>query len=175
MRPEITQISSAEEFLRWYWLKEELILFCRQRKLSTVGQKPEIAARIVAYLNGDALPASTKKSARGEMPSTFTKDTVIGTGWRYNPSLGKFFRDQCGSTFRFNAAMRTFIHNGSGKTLSQAIQCYRESVTKNAPKQEIIPQNEYNRHSREYSEQNPKASRQEILAAWWNKRSRPKN
>ena len=51
------------------------------------------------------------------MPAVFTAATVIGAGWRCNPGLGAYFRKVAGQGFRFNAAMRDFIHNGAGRTL----------------------------------------------------------
>jgi SAP domain-containing new25 len=44
-RPELNNALSAQEFARWYWLKEELLMFCRTAGLSAVGLKPEIANR----------------------------------------------------------------------------------------------------------------------------------
>ncbi len=33
MRPELTRITNADDFLNYYWLKEELVQFCRENEL----------------------------------------------------------------------------------------------------------------------------------------------
>jgi hypothetical protein len=169
-RPALNHKLSAEDFQRWYWLKEELYKYCRENKLSGVGSKPDLTQRIIAHLKGEDAPPVTKIAKKGAMPVTFELSTVIGNGWKCNPSLGQFFRLHCGASFRFNAAMRNFIHTQVGSTLWQAVRCYEASVAPGAPRQEIIPQNEYNRHTREFYKTNPMATRGEVLAAWWQKR-----
>ena len=133
-RPLLTRRLSAAEFARWYWLKTELVAFCRELRISGAGSKPEINARISASLAGASAPARAQRRVRGQMPFTFRTETLIGAGWSCNPALGAFFRAQCGKTFRFNAAMRTFIHTQEGQPLSAAIDCYRASVAPRAPR-----------------------------------------
>jgi SAP domain-containing new25/Domain of unknown function (DUF6434) len=174
-RPALNQKLSAADFQRWYWLKEELSEYCRVNNLSRSGSKPDIAQRIIAHLSGEKLPPPSKVKKRGDMPSSFKLGDVIGQGWKCNPSLGAFFRKHCGAGFRFNAAIRNFIHTHAGSTLQQAVECYKESVAPGAPKQEIIPQNEYNRHTREFYQTHPKATRGQVLEAWWAKRNSEKS
>ena len=172
-RPLLTRRLSATEFARWYWLKTELVAFCHELRISGVGSKPEINARISASLAGASAPARTPRRARGEMPVAFRTDTFIGAGWSCNPALGAFFRAQCGNAFRFNAAVRAFIHTQEGQPLSAAIDCYRASVAPGAPRQALAAQLEYNRHTRDYYRNNPGATPGEVVAAWRVRRSRP--
>jgi SAP domain-containing new25 len=174
-RPTLNSKLSAEDFQRWYWLKEELSEYCRVNNLSRSGSKPDIALRIIAHLSGEKLPPTTKVKKKGNMPLFFKLSDVIGRGWKCNPSLGAFFREHCGAGFRFNAAIRNFVHTQAGSSLQQAVECYRASVAPGAPKQEIIPQNEYNRHTREFYQTHPKATRSQVLEAWWAKRNSEKN
>jgi hypothetical protein len=173
-RPTLKQVGSAQQFLRWYWLKEELYEYCKSNALPTSGSKPELAQRIVAHLSGAPIPPVKRSVRAGAMPTTFELSTVIGHGWRCNPSLGQFFRTHCGRGFRFNAATRNFVHTKEGSTLAQAIDCYKASVAVGAPKQEIIAQNEYNRHTREFFAANPHATREQALQTWWLKRNTQK-
>ena len=172
-RPLLTRRLSATEFARWYWLKTELVAFCRELRISGAGSKPEINARISASLAGASAPARAQRRVRGQMPFTFRTETLIGAGWSCNPALGAFFRAQCGKTFRFNAAVRAFIHTQEGQPLSAAIDCYRASVAPGAPRQALAAQLEYNRHTREYYRDHPGASPGEVVAAWHVRRSRP--
>lgn len=169
-RPLLTHVTSAEELLRWYWLKEELIQICRRHKIPSSGTKPELTARIAAHFSGKPLRSAKRVLRKAEMPSEFGLETRISEGWRCTPALGAFLRSQCGRTFRFNKPVRDFIHSGMGHKLSEVVEVYRQSVKPDAPKLEIPPQLEYNRHTREYYASNPGAKREEVLAAWWTKR-----
>jgi hypothetical protein len=128
VRPQLKLGLSVEEFRRWYWLKSELLVFCQTEGLTCAGPKPDLAARIDAYLRGAAQPSVNRVSRKGVMPRYFTEQTVIGEGWRCGPSLGQFFRGNCGKNFRFNAAIRNFIHTQAGPTLAEAIACYKASL-----------------------------------------------
>lgn len=174
-RPRLTRRLSAAEFARWYWLKTELVAFCRTLKVSGSGSKPELSARIRAALDGRALPTRAPRRPRARMPEAFTTATLIEAGWSCNPQLGQFFRAQCGPAFRFNAAVREFIHTMAGQPLSAAIACYHASVAPGAPRQALAPQLEYNRHTRDYYREFPGASSREVIAAWREKRAKPNN
>jgi hypothetical protein len=146
--------------------------FCRSQKLSTLGLKCDLEGRILARLSGKAaveLPAAKRKAT--VMPVHFAMETVIGKGWRCNPALGAFFRQALGNGFHFNAATREFIHNGEGRTIAEAAICYQNSVAPGRKKSIIPAQLEYNRHFREYFAQNPGATREEAIAAWWTRRN----
>jgi hypothetical protein len=171
-RPTLTTTLDAGEFLRWYWLRAELVTFCRQVVLSTSGIKPELTERIAAHLGGKKPPAVSKTVRNAVMPSEFTLHTRIGAGWRCGPALGAFMRAHCGKSFRFNAAVRHFVHHEVGRTLGEAVECFRKSVAPGAPKSTIPKQLEYNQHTRAFYEANPGASRQEVLQAWWARRAR---
>jgi SAP domain-containing new25/Domain of unknown function (DUF6434) len=169
-RPNLEPSIPVAEFRRWYWLKSELVTFCRHNGLGTGGSKPQLAARIDAYLCGNAVPAVIQAKRNALMPKVFTRDTIISAGWRCSPALGAYFRGVCGAGFRFNAAIRQFVHEGQGKTLGEAATHYEQSVAPGAPRQPIIAQNQYNQHTRDFFANYPNATRKECLAAWYRKR-----
>ncbi|MEM8545773.1 MAG: SAP domain-containing protein, partial [Cyanobacteria bacterium P01_H01_bin.119] len=47
---------NATEFRRWYWLKAELVAYCKQTGLKSTGQKADIAERIGQYLLTGQMP-----------------------------------------------------------------------------------------------------------------------
>ncbi|MGL4574680.1 MAG: DUF6434 domain-containing protein, partial [Burkholderiaceae bacterium] len=150
-RPALDRKLNAEEFKAWYWLKEELLAFCRAHGIATSGSKPELAQRIAQFLaGGKADAAPIVRRVRGAMPAVYTPQARIGAGWTCSVALSQFFKQHCGKAFRFNAAMRDFIHYGEGKTLAQAIECYHASIAPDAPARPIAPQLEYNRFTRDY-------------------------
>lgn len=168
VRPALTAYLTADEFRAWYWLKSELVAFCRTEGLPTSGLKAEVRDRITAYLSGEALPEPKRRTKRaGAMPETFALDTVVGEGWRCSPKLGAFYRSVCGPGFRFNAAMRDFVHNGAGRTLADGIGVYEASKNQKGP---IAASLEYNQHMRRYFARHPNATREEAIAAWWEQR-----
>jgi hypothetical protein len=96
------------------------------------------------------------------MPTSFTRDTLISSGWRCSQSLRAFFQAEIGSHFHFDQVMRNFIAQGAGKTLQQAIEVWlqpRQTTT-------IASQFEYNRHMRAFFERHPDATREEAIRAW---------
>jgi hypothetical protein len=165
-RPTLSPALSADEFLRWYWLKSELLAACRVLGIRTSGSKPELTARIAAALAGEAIAPTRDRLRRGTMPTRFTLRTRIGVGWRCTPALGAFLRTHAGRGFRFNAAVRTFVHTQVGAPVSAILECYRASVAPGAPRAELPQQLEYNRHMQAFAREQPGASREEMLAAW---------
>jgi len=49
-RPELTKKLTSESFKRYYWLKSELICFCREMEINSSGGKIEISNRIINFL-----------------------------------------------------------------------------------------------------------------------------
>jgi len=171
-RPELTSTLSAQDFLDFYWLKKELLAFCRQQGLSTAGSKDELKKRIAHFLEtGESLKPTQEPSKRAPMPDVFTRETVIGAGWRSSQTLRAFFEGEIGPQFHFNGVMRDFIKHGEGKTLQEAIDAW-EADRRSPSKKDIDSQFEYNRHMRAYFEAHPGATRAEAVKAWQEKRSK---
>lgn len=150
-RPPLTEKTSAAEFRAYYWLKEELVAFCRSAGLSTAGSKQEIAERIARFLETGIREATAPAGGKvsGQMPDRFTRETVIGQGWRCSEPLRAFFSAETGKPFRFNQVMRDFVKYGQGKTLGEALDVW-QAATEAPERTEIAPQFEYNRHMRAY-------------------------
>jgi hypothetical protein len=146
---------------------------CRLLGVSTTGSKPELTARVAAALDGRTIPTAAARRRAAAMPDHFSLRTRIGHGWRCNPALGAFLRQHAGPRFRFNAAVRDFVHTQVGAPVSAILDCYRASVAPGAPRRELPPQLEYNRHMREFAQAHPGASRQEMMAAWEARKARP--
>ena len=66
-RPELNITLSADDFRAFYFLKDELLQFCRDNGLSTAGSKLELAERIAVFLtSGERLaPVKIKPETRG--------------------------------------------------------------------------------------------------------------
>lgn len=172
-RPALTAALAEREFVRWYWLKSELVDFCRAEGLPSVGSKQALAGRVAARLAGRPVPRPVAAGPlHDRMPQRFSAATVIGRGWRLTRSLRGYFVGVHGARFRFNAVLRAFIYRGEGRTLSEASDCYRRSLA--AGPGPIAEQFEYNRHMRDFFRRNPGATRAEALASWWGRRGAPR-
>jgi hypothetical protein len=175
-RPLLNPQISAEDFLAYYWLKEELAAFCRALGISTAGSKQELTQRICDYLSQVPVQPSARrpKKAPGKMPVTFTRETVIGPGFRCSQALRAFFETEIGPAFHFNGVMRDFIQNGQGKTLQQAIDRWRQQTLEPRSEKAIEPQFEYNRHVRQFFAANPGKTLRDAIASWEAKKARRK-
>ncbi len=173
-RPNLTTSILVEDFNDFYWLKEELLDFCRREGLSGSGAKIDISKRIGHFLRTGEKLSPKRRKKRGAMPENFTRETIIGSGWRCSQGIRNFFEAEIGSSFHFNQTMRDFIKNEEGETLQDAIEAWHEE--KRAPKirTEIEPQFEYMRHMRDYFDKNPQGTRKEALKAWNEKKARRK-
>ena len=168
-RPELTLDIGAPVFADHYWLREELADFCRAHGLSDSGKKEELTARISAMLTGTLEPPVSPRAARKTMPLTFTRDTVVGQGWRCSEALRAFISAEIGKPFRFDRFMREQIASG-GVSLGDLIDAWRKQEGR---RHEIEPQFEYNRFTRIYRTHYPKATHQEVVNAWKRYRSMP--
>lgn len=165
LRPDLTPDLAADDFRAFYWLKEELLQFCREQSIGSQGSKQELAERIAHFLETGEKKSSVAKSQHRKMPASFTADTIIEVGWRCSEDLRAFFEAEIGSHFHFNQLMRDFIKQEHGKTLREAMQAWQSNHA--APvKTAIASQFEYNQHTRDYYEKNPDATRAEVIASW---------
>lgn len=104
-RPVLTAGLPEPEFRRCYWLKEELLAFCRACGLSRRGSKTGIAERIAEFLRTGTVPAAKPSGARGRgpMPDRFARDSVIGPERRCTQALRSSL---CGRSGPGSASMR---------------------------------------------------------------------
>ncbi|PKO12918.1 MAG: cytoplasmic protein [Chloroflexi bacterium HGW-Chloroflexi-10] len=177
-RPELTPDILLVDFQDFYWLKEELIAFCRQQGLPTGGSKEVLAARISGFLTRGKLPEKPvsfrSKTPSGKMPVHFSRESVIGANWRCSEPLRAFLEREIGPKFHFDAAMRDFVKKDIGKTLDDMITCWY--TTQQMPKAETIIDNqfEYNRFIRDFFKTNPGKSLSDAITAWKEKKARRK-
>ncbi|MEY8566497.1 DUF6434 domain-containing protein [Corynebacteriaceae bacterium 7-707] len=166
---------TAVEFQRWYWLKDELVVFAKQLGIRTTGGKELLAARIVAKLGGRAFtePSTAKRSGGKQLSAPISPDTVIPVGQRCSQVVRRWMAERAGEDFHFDAEMRAFFAEADGtRTMQDAVDHWR--ATRGQSRRNIDPQFEYNRFTRSWHEQNPGSSRDELLAAWQDYRSRPR-
>ncbi len=167
-RPTLDLETDVNDFLAFYWLKSELVEFCRLNGLPTSGSKTDLTERIAHFLRTGELLLPEKRpklKTDGQVP---TLDTVITVDYRSNQVNRALFEEVIGKHFHFSTAFQQYFKDHVGKTLGDAVAYWYqlEERAKRGEKTEIWSQFEYNRFMREYHEQNPDSTRAAAVAAW---------
>ena len=126
-RPDLEKNMDADLFLSFYYLKEELIDFCRLNRLSTQGGKIEITDRIAHFLRTGERKQYTVKRAvqRKRTLSELSLNSIIEKNIKCSEVHRTFFKNQIGPTFRFNVRFQNWLKENSGKKYSDAIEAYQ--------------------------------------------------
>ncbi len=128
-RPQFKDISSFEEFSKYYWYREELQKICNGLGLDSSGMKAELNRVIEEYFKGNKIAPKPRKTAErpksaGGSPSTSSKPKnraaasnaasgqltlntgLVACGFKFNQRARDFFRAQTGvQNFKFNVDM----------------------------------------------------------------------
>ena len=109
IRPDFDDIRSYEEFLKYYWYREELIKICKAHGLKADGSKIELNKVIEAYFAGEKILPEKKAPVKRKKPvvTELTPDTgLIECGFTFGPRFRDFFIKQTGEEkFKFNVDM----------------------------------------------------------------------
>ncbi len=107
-RPDFDDIKTYEEFIKYYWYREELIKICKERGLKSDGGKVELNRVIEAYFNGEKiLPVKKTIKKPGKNVKELGVETgLIECGFTFGPRFREFFSKQTGEeNFKFNVDM----------------------------------------------------------------------
>lgn len=166
-RPVLDRKLDSKTFREFYYLKEELVDFCRKNGLPASGGKIEITDRIAYFLDtGKAMPVSAvrkKVSAMGEID----EDTEIEPDFVCSERHRAFFKEHIGESFSFNVAFQKWLKNNTGKTYRQAIESYYQILEdKKKGKTVIDKQFEYNTYIRDFFADNKGKSLDQAIKCW---------
>lgn len=173
-RPQLSRSMTAKELRRWYWLKQELTDFARVLGLRTAGSKVVLADRIAAHLDERAFndPTIGNSPGRDQLRAPLTADTVIPKGQRCSQVIRRWFEQQAGAPFRFDAEMRAYFARTNGaQTLHDALRHWYR--TRDQGERQIQAQFEYNRFTRAWYLEHRSGTSRERLAAWRQYRGAP--
>jgi len=179
-RPNLNKEISIDDFKEFYWLKEELVIFCRIEGLKTTGGKIEISQRIEKYLDtGNKISEPRNKSriakSRFDWNNEFLSlQTEITDNYKNSENVREFFQNEIGKNFKFNVKFMNWMKSNVGKTLNDAILEWKrinyERKNSTEPK-EIAPQFEYNKYLRDFMADNPTLKREAGIKLWKMKKS----
>jgi hypothetical protein len=173
-KPILNKEISLEDFNDFYWLKKELVHFCRTLGISSVGGKIEISDRIRTYLSTGKIVKQVKNTHKTTSKfdwdnEVLTKNTMITDNYKNGANVRSFFIQEIGSHFRFNVIFMKWMKENIGKTLDEAILEWKriEELKKDRDfVSEINPQFEYNRYMRAFIEDNPNLSSKDAMNFW---------
>ena len=171
-RPELTIELKSKEFLEYYYLKEELVCFCRENGLPSSGGKAELTERIAYFLDTGKIKAV--KTVRTQKPKimAITRDSIIESDIVCSELHRAFFKREIGGSFSFNVAFQKWLRSNSGKTYADAIAAYKEIKSAKKPgKKNIDKQFEYNTYIRDFFDDNKGASLADAIKCWKYKKS----
>lgn len=173
MRPNLTKDISIERFKDYYWLKEELQIFCRENRINASGSKIEISDRIETFLRTGEIKKTSRKSKVNEKVEpqvNLSLDTVITKNHRCSQHVRVFFKTVI-SKFHFSTYIQNYFKNNVGNTYRDVVTAwYEEEERKKDPfyKKNIAPQFEYNQFTRDFfaDPNNQGKSRKEAIDVW---------
>ena len=181
-RPELSKSLTAETFAEYYWLKAELVSFCRDAGINTSGGKIDISNRIIKFLEtGSVQKKSRSKGNRSTSKfdwnnADLTTNSLITDNYKNTENVRAFFARQIGNHFKFNTTFMSWMKSNAGRTLGDAVNEWGRihELKKSAKyKSEIAPQFEYNTYIREFHSANPGLSSKDAIKCWKIKRNRP--
>lgn len=178
-RPELNKNISLKDFKDFYWLKEELVSFCKEIGINSSGGKIEISNRIIHFL--ETGKNVEKVETRYQSPKskfdwgveTLNLETIITDNYKNTENVRAFFMNEIGKHFKFNVLFMNWMKQNIGKTLRDAIvEWNRIYLLKkdNNYESEIGSQFEYNTYIRDFLKDNPNLSVNDARKYWMLKR-----
>jgi hypothetical protein len=173
-RPLLNKKLNGDTFRKWYWLKEELVSFCRENGLPANGSKTELTDRIAYFLNTGKVLSNEKTKRVASKVTSLTLDSLIEPNIVCSEVHRAFFKEQVGESFSFNVAFQKWLKANSGKTYREAFAAYYEILeAKKKTKTSIDKQFEYNTYVRDFFEANKGRSLDDAIKCWKYKKSQP--
>lgn len=179
-RPNLNRDISVKDFSEFYWLKVELVEFCRAQGLRTTGSKIEINKRIKYYLetgnkiNGKIRNQRITQSKFDWQNEKLTTETIVTDNYKNTENVRIFFQHQIGQRFKFNVKFMNWMKANPGKTMKDAVEEWKSIDFKNKSQvkpKEIAPQFEYNRYLRDFLADNPNSKKEVGIKLWKIKKS----
>lgn len=176
-RPVLDRNLDGKTFRSFYYLKEELIDFCRGNDLPVCGGKLELIDRIAWFLDTGEILSAPKATKKSKLPTNLTESTVIEKDFVCSEKHREFFKRQIGNSFSFNVPFQKWLKSNAGKTYIDAVAAYYRIIEdKKKGKTPIDKQFEYNTYIRDFFAANRGRTLEEAIKCWtYKKRLRGHN
>jgi len=166
-RPDLNIELDSKTFKEYYYLKEELVAFCKKNGLQAVGSKIELTDRIATYLATKEKTYINNTKRRTTIIDELTTDSIIENNFVCSEIHRAFFKKYIGNSFKFNVLFQKWLKNNAGKTYNDAIKAYYEILEdKKNNKHDIDKQFEYNTYIRDFFASNKDKSLKDAIKCW---------
>ena len=168
-RPELCKDMESTVFRDYYYLKEELVAFCRENGLPASGGKIELTDRIAHFLDtGEVLPKQPKYTrSKTASDSVITLSSIIEENFICSEKHRAFFKSEIGGSFSFNVTFQKWLKANAEKTYGDAVAAYLQIMQeKKQGKSTIDRQFEYNTYIRAFFEDNPRKTLEDAIKCW---------
>ena len=171
-RPNLDIKLDSKTFKEYYYLKEELIDFCRKNNLQITGGKLELTERIANFLDTGERTYKTHNNRKTIITHEITLDTIIEKNFVCSEKHRAFYKEQIGNSFSFNVAFQKWLKSNAGKTYQDSIIAYYQILKdKKKNKTTIDRQFEYNTYIRDFFNDNKDKSLEQAIKCWKYKKS----
>jgi len=173
-RPDLNRQLDSKTFQNYYYLKEELVDFCRREGLQTAGGKAALTERISHYLDtGEKITTRTRGRSSAHAGEV-TEDTLIENNFVCSEDRRAFFELTIGKGFHFNVVFMKWLRSNAGKSYGDAVREYhRIAAEKKKGKTAIDKQFEYNTYIRDFFADNKGRSLKDAIECWKYKKRLP--
>ena len=171
-RPNLSIKLDSKTFKEYYYLKEELIDFCKKNNLQTTGGKIELTERIAKFLDTGERIVENHNTRRTKIVDEITLDTIIEDNFVCSEKHRAFYKEQIGKSFSFNVLFQKWLKSNSGKTYKDSIEAYYKILEdKKKNKTTIDKQFEYNTYIRDFFNDNTDKTLEQAIKCWKYKKS----
>lgn len=148
-RPMLNRDLNSDDFREWYYLKEELVEFFRNKNLSITSSKVELSDRIEYFLDtGKKKKLEFKKKVKTDI-GRITEKSKIEENFICSEKHREFFKKKIGDSFFFPVVFQKWLKENTGKTYKDAIDIFYQ-ISKEKKKTSIDKQFEYNIYIRDF-------------------------
>lgn len=172
MKPTLNKHINLSDLKNHYWLKSELIAYCKANQLATAGAKEEIMQRIEAFMiDGRRIKPLTIKAATRDSSQPIQLNTLV-INYHNDAATREFFIRHTGKYFHFNSYLRQFtnkVNISPDMTYHDLIKGWvKAEATRNKPdyKTSIGKQFEYNQFIKDFFANEKNKSLADAIAAW---------
>ena len=171
-RPNLDTKLDSKTFKEYYYLKEELVDFCRKNNLQTSGGKVELTKRISKFLDTGEKTIENHNTKKTKKINEITLDTIIEDNFVCSEKHRAFYKREIGNSFSFNVLFQKWLKTNSGKTYKDSIDAYYQILQdKKKNKTTIDKQFEYNTYIRDFFKSNKNKSLEQAIICWKYKKS----
>ena len=171
-RPDLDITLDGKTFREYYYLKEELVDFCRKHNLQAAGGKLELTDRIAEFLDTGKKNYATHIKRKSPSVGEITLDTVIESNFVCSEKHRAFYKEHIGKSFSFNVLFQKWLKNNAGKTYRESIDAYYQILEdKKKNKTTIDRQFEYNTYIRDFFTDNKDKNLEQAIKCWKYKKS----